>query len=410
MTNDHRREESVTEPATAIPSLPFDRPNLLEIAPLYKQLQAERPITRVRTIVGDVAWLVTRYDDVKALLADPRLGRSHPDPARAARVSDAMLMGGPMGDYQTENEHHQWMRQVLTPAFSAKRMNSLRPRVDAIVDEFLDRLSRQSAPVDFHEAVSFPLPVLVICELLGVPYEDRARFRVWSDGIADLHDRAASGAAMRSLGAYVGGLVKRKRHEPGEDVISDLIAAQATNPAFTDRAIAQLAAMLLFAGHETTVARIDFGVLLLLNYPEQCEALRRDSGLVSSAVEEILRFSAPGGSTPIPRYAHADIAIDGVTISAGDAVLLALNAANRDPSIFAEPDRFDVGRAINPHVAFGHGSRFCIGASLARVELQAVFSQLLQRFPTLRLAVPIEELRLRGHLLTGGLEALQVAW
>lgn len=407
---DDRRNEGLSESEEDLPTLPFERPDILDIAPLYRRLQAERPITRVRTMVGDVAWLVTRYADVKALLADDRLGRSHPDPSRAARVSDAVLLGGPMGDYRTEKSGHDWMRRALTPSFSARRVKALRPRVQDLVDDLFDRLARQTPPADFHEAVSFPLPVLVICELLGVPYADRERFRAWSDDIASLHDRSRSRAALQSLTAYMTTLVDRKRVEPAEDVMSDLIAAQAMSQGVDNTRVAQIAASLLFAGHETTVARIDFGVLLLLAHPAQRGALQRDPDLAGRAVEEILRFAVPGGATPFPRYAHADLSIGGVTIRAGDAVLLALGVANRDPDVFGAPDRFDVGREANPHLAFGHGAHFCIGASLARVELHAVFQTVLQRFPQLRQAVSLDDLRPRGHLLTGGIETLPVTW
>lgn len=206
----------------------------------------------------------------------------------------------------------------------------------------------------------------------------------------------------------MGELVTHKRTRPGEDVISDLVAAQ-QRWHYGDDHIAALAAMLLFAGHETTVSRIDVGTLLLLAHPTQAAALRADPALVGSAVEEILRMAAPA-SGGLPRYAHADIDIAGVTIRAGDAVLLTASVANRDPAAFPEPDRFDITRDPNPHLAFGHGPRYCIGASLARVELQAVFSALPTRFPTLRLAVPVDQLHLRTDLLTGGLTSLPVTW
>jgi pentalenolactone synthase len=259
-----------------------------------------------------------------------------------------------------------------------------------------------------HEALSFPLPALVICELLGVPYADRDQFRAWSAGMVTLNDREASATALAQLVSYMHHLMARKRAHPGEDVITDLLAAH-DDEHFGDDRIAELAATLLFAGHETTVTRIDHGTLLLLTHPDPRAALRRDPELVASAVEEILRVAAPGGGG-LPRYAHDDIDIAGVRIRAGDAVLLSGVAANRDPAAFVDPDRFDITRPANPHLSFGHGPRFCIGAGLARLELHAVFTALPQRFPTLELAVPLEELRLRDDLLTGGLTALPVTW
>jgi pentalenolactone synthase len=393
--------------ANVLPALPFAASTPLTVAPQLRTLQAERPITRVRTPTGDEAWLVTRYAEVKLLLGDSRLGRSHPDPERAPRISDSILFGGPVERYETEHTDHAQMRALLTPFFSAKRMQALRPRVEALVDQFLDTLAAKAPPVDLHEALSFPLPVLVICELLGIPFEDREHFRTWSTAMADLHDRDRASEALYRLVAYMGELVARKRIHPEDDVLSGLCAAQDGH--LPDAHIAFLGAMLLFAGHETTVVRIDVGTLLLLTNPHQRQAFVRAPELVTSAVEELLRLSDTGAGG-LPRYAHADIDIGGVTIRAGEAVVLSLGAANHDERIFADPDRFDIGRASNAHLTFGYGPRFCIGAPLARIELQATFARLVPRFPTLRLAIPIGQVRVRSHLLTGGLAELPVTW
>lgn len=400
------------EPSTqdALPSLPFDRPSILDIAPLSRWLQAERPITRVRTPAGDTAWLMTRYEDVKALLGDDRLVRSHPDPAHAARISGSAFLGGPMGDFATEQEDHARMRQALTPAFSGKRMQALRPRIDRIVADLLDAMERQSPPIDLHEALSFPLPVLVICELLGVPYADRERFRAWSERAANLWDRDDAAVALRELGAYMAALIQQKQLAQAEDVISDLIAAHHERGQPSEREMVSMAVALLFAGHETTVTRIDWGTLLLLAHPDVRASLGRDPALVPAVVEEILRMAAPSSGGGIPRYASADITLGDATIPAGDAVLLSLSTANYDATVFADPTRFEELRQPNPHLAFGYGPRYCLGASLARVELQAVFGVLFHRFPTLRLAVPLEQLPLRHDILTGGLAALPVIW
>lgn len=394
---------------TAVPQLPFPRPDLLDVAPLFRTLRETASVTPVRTPPGDVAWLVTGYAEVRALFADSRLGRSHPNPESAARISDAALLGGPMGDAENERENHARMRKLLVPAFSARRMRALQAHVDELVADLLERLAEQERPADLHEALSFPLPVLVICELLGVPYADRGRFRTLSQQVALLHDREAATAGLRGLGAYMMELIAQKRREPSQDVISDLLAAQ-DEWGYADDYIAGLGAVLLFAGHETTVARIDFGTLLLLTHRGQRDALRSDPSLVGKAVEEILRMAVPGNTSGLPRYAHEDIDIAGVHIRSGDAVLLVSSAANRDPDMFEQPDTFDVSRSSNAHLSFGHGAHYCIGASLARVELQAVFSALLRRFPTLELAVPVDQLQLRSDLLTGGLKALPVTW
>jgi pentalenolactone synthase len=381
-------------------------------------MESADSVRRVTTPAGHQAWCVTGYDLVKGLLLDPRLGRSHPDPERAARYADSAIFGGPMGGSpETEKSEHAQMRALLTPAFSARRMALLRPRVQELVDRLLDALAERTPPVDFHEAVSFPLPALVICELLGVPYADRDDFRRWSDDSADMTDPERSRAGLAQLHEYMRQLVQRKRRQPAEDVISDLIAAQRYAPdRFTDDHVVALAAGLLFAGHETTVAAIDKGVLLLLANPSDGEALLRDPTLIPKAVEEILRSAAPLAADPtapvggLPRYANAAIELGGVTIRPGDLVLVDLQGANLDERIFPAPETFEVERATNPHLTFGHGPHYCIGAPLARIELQTLFGRLIPRFPTLRLAVLLVELRRRSHLLTGGLAELPVTW
>ncbi len=392
---------------SSLPMMPFDQPEPLSIAPLLRVLQADSPMTRVRTPAGDEAWLVTRHAEVKALFSDRRLGRSHPDPKHAPRVSSNILLGSPTGNYETEPTDHARMRALLTPFFSAKRMAALRPHVEAMVEQFLDALATRTPPVDLHEALSFPLPVMVICQLLGVPFADREQFHIWSTDIADLHDHARARSSRKSLNAYMRGLVERKRFQPEDDVLSGLCAVE--NGSLSNEYIAELGAGLLFAGHETTVVRIDIGTLLFLTHPDQRQTLLSDPELVVTAVEEILRLSNTGASALL-RYAREAIEIGGVIIQPGEAVLLSSGAANRDERVFEEPDSFAIERLLNPHLSFGYGSHFCIGAPLARIELQSVFARLLSRFPTLRLAVPLEELRFRNQVLTGGLFELPVTW
>lgn len=392
---------------SSLPTMPFVQPVPLTIAPLLRALQAEHPITKVRTPAGDEAWLVTRHAEVKELFSDRRLGRSHSDPEHAPRISNGILLGGPMGNYETEPTDHAQMRALLTPFFSAKRMAALRPRVEEMVDQFLDALITRTPPVDLHEALSFPLPVMVICELLGVPFTDRERFRIWSTDIGDLYDQDRARASSNSLNGYMRELVEHKRVQPEDDVLSGLCAI--ADGSLSTEQIAGLGAGLLFAGHETTVVRIDIGTLLFLTHPDQHQTLLSNPELVTTAVEEILRLSNTGAFA-LPRYAREAIEIGDVTIQPGEAVLLSGGAANRDERVFGEPDSFTIERQPNPHLTFGYGSHFCIGAPLARIELQAVFARLLSRFPSLRLAVPLEDIHFRTHVLTGGLFELPVTW
>jgi cytochrome P450 len=374
---------------------------------------------RATTPAGDSAWLVSDYKTVKRLLADPRLGRTHPDPDRASRYSESVIFGRAQPASPTEASDHARMRRLLGPWFAARRLEVLRPRVQQIVDGLLDDLEAIGAPVDFHEAVSFPLPALVICELLGVPYADREEFRRWSDDAADMTDQARSFGGLAALWQYMNGLVAAKLDDPGDDVLSGLVAAHRADPdGFGLEVVAQLGDGLLFAGHETTVAAIDTGVVLLSTHPEQRDALHRDPSLVPGAVEEILRSALPGAQAAadngrtqgLARWANADLDVDGVTIPAGDLVMLGLQEANRDPQLISGPSGFDISRRPNPHLTFGYGPHFCIGAPLARLELQVLFTALLDRFHALAVAVPIEQLQPRTELLTGGLAALPVTW
>ncbi|MEV6237077.1 cytochrome P450 [Lentzea sp. NPDC051838] len=368
-------------------------------------------IKKVTTPAGDPAWLVTDYDQVKTLLADRRLGRGHPDPDNAPKFTDSVLLGKPhQATAEEENERHTWMRRMLAPSFSARNMELLRPRVRRLADDLLDDLVRQPQPADFHEAVSFQLPVLVICELLGVPYEDRETFRRWSEAMSTLGDRRKSEEGFTNLWTYMGELVERKKKEPGDDVITRLIEG---TPPGQEEVIAQLSAGLLFAGHETTVAVIDRGVMLLSINPDQWDALSKNPNDIPNAVEEILRHRSPASQRPedsgMPRYAMADIEIDGVRIPSGDLVLLGIDQANHDEIRFPQPHAF-TSREANPHLTFGHGPRFCIGAPLARVELTEVFGALVTRFETFGLAVDVAQLTLRTEQLVGGVAQLPVRW
>ncbi|MFF4591648.1 cytochrome P450 [Amycolatopsis sp. NPDC001319] len=397
------------------PRLPFDRPNVLEIAPLYQVLRREGPIARVTTPAGDPAWLVTRFEEARAVFTDPRFGRSHPKPEEASAVSDAALLSGPRGDYETEEAEHARLRRLLVPAFSANRMRKLGEHVQELADRCLDELEAAhdaagGEPVNLHDFLSFPLPVLVICELLGVPYADRDKFRDLSDRIGVLDSGGDAKLAMDEFAAYMGELADKKRAEPAQDVVSDLVAAQADDPTFTDDDLGRLAAGLLFAGHETTSNRIDLGVLFLLTDLARRDALAADpEGRVHSTVEEILRMSAPGG-LGLLRYAHEDVEIGGVAIRRGDAVMISTSSANRDAGVFADPEEFDADRKPNSHIAFGYGGFFCIGASLARTELRVVFSVLFRRFPNLRLAVDVDDLDVRSNRVTGGVSSVPVTW
>ncbi|MEW2395291.1 cytochrome P450 [Streptomyces sp. NPDC046862] len=395
--------------------LPFARPNVLDLAPLYEVLRREAPVTPVTTPAGDPAWLVTRFEEVRDLLGDKRFGRSHPEPERASRLTTAAVLDGPTGNYDTEEADHTRMRRLLTPAFSAKRMRMLSDHMQQLVDGYVDQLLAEHAAapdgvVDLHTGLAFPLPVAVICRLLGVPESDRELFASLSERMSNYAIGDEAHRARDEFNAYMTTLAETKRAQPpGEDVISDLVRAQSTDADYDYAEMIQLCVGLLFAGHETTVNRIGLGTLFLLTRPDQWQTLVADpDGRVNATVEEIMRLGAPG-DLGLLRYAHTDADVAGVTIQRGDAVILSINAANRDASVYTDAENFDPARPERTHLGFGHGAHFCIGASLARTELRVVFATLARRLPGLRLAKKLDELQVRTTL-TGGVTELPVTW
>jgi cytochrome P450 len=390
----------------AVTQLPIEQAHPLLVPPMLRYMQTNGSVHCVRTEVGDPAWLVTGHTTVRRLLEDDRLGRAHPHPDTAARAGASVLFGGPTGNFATERTDHARMRALLQPHFTPKHIRALSPRVEALTTELLDRLAENGPPADLNSALALPLPILVICELLGVPYEDRDQFRRWTNEASNTRDRSLSEQGVWQLFGYGQRLVAAKRRHPGDDVISRMCGTDGV----TDDEIAWLSMALLFAGHETTVVQIGLAALLLLADQEQWQALVDDPGLVSRAVEETLRASRKGGGGTIPRYARTDLEVDGVTIKTGELVLIDVAAANQDPTMFADPDRVDITRSGLAHLSFGYGPRYCLGAPLARIELQVVLAQLASRFPTLQLAVGVEELTMRADVLVGGLTELPVRW
>ncbi|MFC7106634.1 cytochrome P450 [Nonomuraea rubra] len=273
--------------------LPYAQPDPMRPAPLLRELQARTPIHAIRTAVGDPGWQVTGYEEVRRLLDDDRLGRAHREPDQASRTGESAMFGGPLGDFDTEQADHRRMRSLLQPHFSPKRMRALRARVETLTAGLLDELAAAGPPADLHAALALPLPIAVICELLGVPYEDRAQFRAWTQAAGDITDRARSEQGLAELFGYGQQLVARKR--AAGDTDADVISRLAATDGVSDDEAAAMGMFLLFAGHETTVAAIDEGALWLLAYPEQWQALVADPSRVGAAVEEILRAPGLGG-------------------------------------------------------------------------------------------------------------------
>jgi pentalenolactone synthase len=319
----------------------------------------------------------------------------------------ALLAGD---DYDTETSRHARMRALLVPRFSTRRMRMMKSRIEQHVDDLLDQVAASTPPADLHRALAFPLPTMVICDLLGVPLADRERFGLWARGTFDQSDDERSANTFQKVVDYITELVARKRTEPGDDLLSELIAEK---DALSDEYIAELGCAVLMFGYETTIVRIDLGILLLLRNPAQRAQLAENPELAPAATEEILRLGVggKGSNALIPRYAHGDITVGDTVIRTGDAVLLAIGAANYDSRAFPDSDLLDLERVKpKPHMAFGHGIRHCVGRTLARIELTAVFERLFRRLPNLQLAVPEESVRWQEHRITGGFDEIPVTF
>jgi cytochrome P450 len=382
--------------------LPLEQENVLELAPGLRALQSGGPVHRVRMPQGGEAWLVTDHAHVRNLLDDSRLSRNNP--GSAAADGGAALLASLLGGFATD---HARLRELLEPHFAPERIAELRPYVEKQTGQLLDSLAVQEPPVDLREALALRLPLQVMCEWLGVPQEDKDRFGVWTQDAANVSNPVWSKQGFDGLSGYCRQLVAEKRRNPGNDAISRICATDG----ITDDEVLGLTVLLLFGGYETTVARIGTCVLLLLAEPGQWAALADDLDLIPNAVEETLRRSMPnphnGG---MPRWALADFEIDGVQIRAGDFILLNVIAANHDEKAFAEAGRIDITRDAAGSLTFGYGAHYCVGAPLARMQLQTVLTQLVKRFPDLHLAVGVDQLGLRHETLIGGLVDLPVAW
>lgn len=393
-------------PSGELPSLDGVATSVLRLNPLLRELQSRAPVCRVRTPAGDEAWLVTRHAELKQLLLDERLGRTHADPPNAPRfVRNPMLdMLISDEDPQTARKTHAEVRSMLAPNFSARRVLNLKPKVEALAEGVLAGLVAQGPPADLHANFSMPLSLLVLCELIGVPAEDHGRLITLLTSMAELDSLESAEAGRQALFDYLAELAGRKRTEPGDDVISRLAAS-----GVTDERIAPVTAGLLFAGLDAVASHIDLGVALLSAHPEQCAAALRNPEAMTHAVEEVLR-AAKAGSSILPRYASEDVDVAGVTIRRGELVLLDFTLPNFDAQVFTDAETFDITRSPNPHLTFGHGIWHCVGAPLARVQLKTAYTVLFTRLPDLRLAVPVEELQMVGGQLSSALDGLPVTW
>lgn len=383
---------------------PFDPP------PALKELQREAPLTRVRLWDGSEPWLVTRYAEQRAVLGDARVSADPDRPGYPTKASpDAGE--GKLSFIMMDDPEHARLRRMVTAPFAIKKVEALRPAVQRIVDGLIDDMLARSGPVDLVEAFALPLPSLVICELLGVPYDDHAFFQDSTKTmVRTTATPAERGAASREVAGYLTELLGKRIAAPRDDLLSS-IAGRVTAGEIDHRQATEMALLLLIAGHETTANMIALGTLALLEHPDQLALLREtdDPKLVASAVEELLRYLH---ITHLGRRRAVteDIEIGGQVVRAGEGVIMANEIANRDPEVFPDPDRLDLTRDARRHVAFGFGVHQCLGQPLARMELQVVYGTLYRRIPTLKLACSLEDVRFKDDAFIYGVHELPVAW
>ncbi|TMR97015.1 cytochrome P450 [Nonomuraea basaltis] len=391
-------------------TFPIARQRPLDPPDKITELRQQGTMHRMTYADGHLGWLVTGYAAARAVLADPRFSNRpenmHPPiPARMEiRRSDFRV---PPGFFlRTDPPEHTRFRKLLTGQFTVRRMKLLEPRIEEITKACLDDMEAAGGPVDLVQAFALPIPSLVICELLGVPYEDRARFHEDAKVLVNLETKAEDAlAALGSTMAYLHGLIQRKRKEPGDDLLGGLIESGELN----DEELTGVGFLLLIAGHETTANMLGLGTYALLTNPDQLAAMRDDPSVVDNGVEELLRYLTIIHLGPF-RVALEDVEIEGNLIKAGEVVGVHLPAVNRDPSRFPDGETLDVSRSASGHVTFGHGIHQCLGQQLARAEMRIAYPALLRRFPGLRLAVTPEEVPMRSDMSIYGVHSLPVIW
>jgi pentalenic acid synthase len=404
--------ETVATPQTEnAPAFPSDRTCPYQLPEQYSRLRdAEGSLRKVTLYDGRPAWVVTKHETARALLADPRLSsdRTHADfPATSPRLRS--FQDRRPAFISLDPPEHGAKRRMLISEFTVKRVKGMRPDIEQIVHGFIDDLLAAGPPADLVSRFALPVPSMVICQLLGVPYEDHEFFQDASRRLVQSTNAADASAARDDLAGYLDGLITTAQAEPGPGLLASLVADQLAHGEIDHEELVSTALLLLVAGHETTASMTSLSVITLLEHPDQHAALRADPGLIPGAVEELLRYLAiadiAGG-----RFAKADIEIDGQLIKAGDGVIVTNSIANRDGSVFDEPDTFDVHRSARHHIAFGYGVHQCLGQNLARLELQVILAALLDRIPTLRLAVPVQRLTPRPGTTIQGVNELPVTW
>jgi nocardicin N-oxygenase len=394
---------------------PFGDAHALDLDPIFRRLRAAEPLSRVVLPHGGEAWLATRFADVRTVLADPRFSRAATVGADVPRVRPE-IDDNAASILNMDPPDHTRLRRLVATAFTARRVEQLRPRATELTIEMLAGMRAAGPGADLVEHVSVPLPVTIICELLGVPVADRTIFRAGADAALSTSSRTPEqrATARAEMLAYMAELVAQRRAEPREDLLSALVTAHDQGDRLTTAELVGLGVGILIAGHETTMNMIGNMTILLLTRPDRGAPLRGDGPdakeAITRGVEELLRYTPLGASAGFPRIATEDLELSGVRVRAGEAVIAVVHAANRDPEVFERPEELVLDRPTGPTVAFGYGPHHCLGAQLARMELQEAIGALLREFPDLHLAIPADEVPWRRGALVRGPERLPVDW
>jgi cytochrome P450 len=378
-----------------------------DVPPPVADVIAVGPVRRVTMASGDVGYLVTRYEDVRRVLTDPAFSRAATTRPGGPKTGNDPLEGL-RSLFDMDPPEHTRLRGLVARTFTRGRVEALRPWIRQIVNGLMAQMIEAGPPADLVEAMCAPLPVIVICQLLGVPYGDRDQFREWAEAIAEATNRSAEqvGDAIAGLGGYLSSLIAIKQENPADDLLSAL----ARQPdGLSGPELIVLAGTLLIAGHQTTLYQLGKSMYTLLDRISLYEGLRADPGLVPSAVEELLRIGPASPGTG-PRVTIQDVEIDGVAIPAGSAVTVSSTTANRDPGVFTDPGQIQLSRDDGTHLTFGHGTHFCLGASLARAELSIAIDGLVRRFPQLRLADERSAIPWRNDGFFSAPMSLPVTW
>ncbi|MGA6154036.1 cytochrome P450 [Stenotrophomonas sp. NPDC087984] len=385
---------------------PFNSSDGLALSEAYEQARNRTGLLRVCLPYGEPAWLVTRYADARMVLGDRRFSRAealhHDEPRQSEGRRDSGIL-------TMDPPDHTRLRTLVAKAFTVHQVEKLRPWVRQLTHDLLDDLEAAGPPADLVDRYALPIPVGVICAMLGVPEEDRPKFRIWSDAALSTSSLTAEESARNTdeLRAYMAGLIEVHRSSPRDDIMTSLIEARDAGDRLSELELVDLCVAILVAGHETTATQIPNFVLTLLEHPQELRRLRENTDLLNGAVEELLRFVPLGMGASQARYATEDVEVGGTLVRAGEPVLVAVGSANRDALRFDEPGTLNVARPAGQHLGFGHGVHHCLGAPLARLELQEALGALIARFPELRAAGDVEW---KGQMLVRGPRVMPIAW